>query len=137
METVESVLYQLTERRIAQLTLVVGTVAAAGACLLFSMRIGAGVLAGSVLAWLNFRWLAEALDVLVQVSTATEETTKGRVPLGSIFRLIGRYALIAIIVYVIFWLFKVPVLSMLVGLCALGAATIGASLYEILRPVGS
>jgi hypothetical protein len=36
-------------------------------------------------------------------------------------------------VYVIFVFFRIPVLSMLVGLCALGAATIGASLYEVFQ----
>jgi hypothetical protein len=37
-------------------------------------------------------------------------------------------------VYVIFEVLKVPLASMVVGLCALGAATITASVYEILRP---
>jgi len=43
--------------------------------------------------------------------------------------------LIGLIVYVIFIYLHVPLLSMLVGLCALGAAAILASVYEILRPV--
>jgi len=42
--------------------------------------------------------------------------------------------LIALSVYVIFKFLKVPLLSMVLGLCALGAATIAASVYEILRP---
>jgi hypothetical protein len=46
-----------------------------------------------------------------------------------------RYGLIAICVYVIFEYLKVPLASMVVGLCALGAATIATSVYEILRPV--
>jgi len=43
--------------------------------------------------------------------------------------------LIAFAVYVIFVFLRIPILSMIVGLCALGAATIAASVYEILRPV--
>jgi hypothetical protein len=136
METLSPAPYELTEQLIARLTLGVGAVAAVGACFLFPARVAAGVLVGSVLAWLNFRWLAGALDALVRVSAASVEPAQARVPLGSIFRLIGRYVLIGAAVYVIFALFKVPVVSMLVGLCALGAATIGASLYEILRPAG-
>jgi len=49
---------------------------------------------------------------------------------GSVFR----YALIGVAVYVIFKTLRVPLVSMVVGLCALGAATIAASVYEILRP---
>ena len=137
METLDLAQGRLTERRIAQLTLVLGAVAAAGACLLFSVREGAGVLIGSALAWLNFRWLGGALDALVDVSAARAAQAKARVPLGGMFRMFGRYALIAAVVYVIFALFEVPVLSMLVGLCALGAAAICASLYEIMHPAGS
>jgi CHASE2 domain-containing sensor protein len=46
-----------------------------------------------------------------------------------------RYSLIALIVYVIFVYLHIPLVSMLVGLCALGAAAIAASVYEIFRPV--
>ena len=42
--------------------------------------------------------------------------------------------LIALIVYVIFVYLHIPLVSMLVGLCALGAAAIAASVYEIFRP---
>jgi hypothetical protein len=41
--------------------------------------------------------------------------------------------LIAVCVCVIFIFLRVPILSMLVGLCALGAATIAASLYEVFQ----
>jgi small-conductance mechanosensitive channel len=133
METVDSAPYALTERRIARLTLLLGGIASAGACFLFSVRVGAGVLVGALLAWVNFRWLKNALDAVARVSTAQAEPSKARVPLGSMFGLIGRYFLIAVSVCVIFIFFRIPVLSMLVGLCALGAATIGASLYEVFQ----
>ncbi len=136
METLSPAQYRLTERRIAQLTLAMGAAASVGAYLLFSPRVGMGVLIGTVLAWLSFRWLERALDALVCVSTARAESPGARLLLGSIFRLFGRYVLIAAVVYVSFTLFNIPVLSMLVGLCVLGVATIGASLYEILRPSG-
>jgi hypothetical protein len=130
---VDAALYALTERRIARLTLVLGVIASIGACFLFTIRVGAGVLIGALLAWVNFRWLKSALDAVARASTAQAEPPKARVPLGSLFGLIGRYFLIAVSVYVIFISFGIPILSMLVGLCALGAATIGASLYEVIR----
>jgi small-conductance mechanosensitive channel len=133
METVNVAPYALTERRIARLTLVLGGIASTGACFLFPVRVGAGVLVGALLAWVNFRWLKNALDTVARVSTAQAEFPKARLPLGSLFGLIGRYFLIAVSVYVIFISFGIPILSMLVGLCALGAATIGASLYEVFQ----
>ena len=87
-----------------------------------------------MLAWVNFRWLAGALDGLVDALAATGDPAKAHVPMGSILKMGGRYVLIAAAVYVIFTVFNIPVLSMLVGLCALGAATMAASLGEVLRP---
>jgi hypothetical protein len=133
MEMVDVAPYALTERRIARLTLALGAIAATGASLLFSIRIGAGVLIGALLAWVNFRWLKSALDTVTRAATAQAEPSKARVPIGSLLGLIGRYFLIAVSVCVIFIFFRIPILSMLVGLCALGAATIGASLYEVFQ----
>ena len=42
--------------------------------------------------------------------------------------------LIGVVVYVTFSIFKIPVVSMLVGLCALGAAAMLATLIEVLSP---
>ena len=133
MEMVDVAPYALTERRIARLTLLLGAIAAAGACFVFPMRVGAGVLIGALLAWINFRWLKSALDTVTRAAAAQSEASKARVPLGSVFGLIGRYLLLAVSVYVIFIFLGIPILSMLVGLCALGAATIGASLYEVFQ----
>jgi hypothetical protein len=133
MEMVDVAPYALTERRIARLTLLLGVTASVGACLLFSIRVGAGVLIGAVLAWINFRWLKSALDTVARAATAQSEASKARVPLGSVLGLIGRYLLLAVSVYVIFIFLGIPILSMLVGLCALGVATIVASLYEVFQ----
>ena len=94
----------------------------------------AGLLIGAVLAWLNFRWLRKGLDALVAASAAQAGAAKPRVPLAAYFSAVFRYALIALTVYVIFILLKVPPVSMVVGLCALGPAVIAASVYEIAKP---
>lgn len=128
--------YARTERRIAWLTLLLGATAALVAVILRQWPWAEGLAIGAILAWLNFRWLKRGLDALVAASVAQEGLAKPRVPLGTWFRMIFRYALIALCVYVIFEYLKVPLVSMLVGLCALGAATLAASLYEILHPLG-
>jgi hypothetical protein len=124
-----------TERRIGWLTLVLGGATAVIVAILRHPAWAEGLAIGTVLAWLNFRWLRQGLDALVRVATAQEGAAKPRIPFGTWFRLMFRYALIAFCVYVIFEYLKVPLASMVVGLCALGAATMAASVYEILRPV--
>ena len=136
METADAAQYELTERRIAWLTLIVGALAAVGASFLFTIRIGAGVLIGAVLAWINFRWLAHALDAVTRASVAQAGSPQARVPVLSYLGMIARYALIAGVVYVIFSRLQIPILSMLVGLCALGVAAMSATLWEVLSPAG-
>ncbi len=134
MEAADAAQYELTERRIARFTLIVGALASAGRATCFSIRTGAGVLIGAVLAWINFRWLERAMDAVTRASTAQAGSPEARVPVTSYLGIIARYALIAVVVYVIFSRLQIPVLSMLVGLCALGVAAMFASLWEVLSP---
>ena len=120
-----------TERRIAWLTLAFGVAACVAAALSGNRVWAGGLLIGAVLAWLNFRWLRRGLDGLVAASAAQVGAKKPRVPLGTYFAAVFRYGLIALIVYVIFKLLKVPLASMVVGMCALAAAAIAASVYEL------
>jgi ATP synthase I subunit len=124
----------VTERRISWLTLLIGLLAALLVAILRDRFWGAGLAIGAALAWLNFRWLRRGLDALVLASTAQAGKEKPVVPLLSYFAMVFRYGLIAFAVYVIFEYLRVPLVSMVVGLCALGAATIAASVYEILHP---
>ncbi len=130
----ESAPAALTESRISWLTLLIGFVAALSVALFRDRLWGAGLAIGTVLAWLNFRWLRQGLDALVVASTVQAGKEKPAVPLLSYFAMLLRYGLIALAVYAIFIYLKVPLVSMVVGLCALGAATIAASVYEILHP---
>jgi ATP synthase I chain len=133
--TVENRIHGLdTERRIAWLTPVLGLLASMASLLLHRLDWAEGLLLGAVLAWLNFRWLRRGMDALVGGSAAQEGLPKPRVPLVSYFTAAFRYALLALGVYVIFVYLHVPLVSLIVGLCALGAAAIAASVWEILHP---
>jgi ATP synthase I chain len=125
----------VTERRIAWLTLLIGFAAGGIVAVLRDPWWGAGLAIGAGLAWLNFRWLRQGLDALVAASAAQSGAEQPRVPVGAYSRALFRYALIGFSVYVIFKILRVPLVSMVVGLCALGAATITVSVYEIWRPV--
>jgi hypothetical protein len=130
----ESAPAALAERRISWLTLLIGSLAALLVALFRDRLWGAGLAIGAFLAWLNFRWLSKGLDALVVASTAQAGEEKPVVPILTYFAMLFRYGLIALAVYVIFIYLRVPLVSMVVGLCALGAATIAASVYEILHP---
>src|ERR1700688_4611169 len=126
-----------TERRIAWLTLFFGAVAGIAAAILRQPLWAGGLVVGAVLAWFNFRWLRQGMNALAAASEAQAGVARPRVPIGAYFRVLFRYALIAVTVYVIFELLKFPLASMVVGLCALGPAAIVASVYEIARPATS
>lgn len=132
---IESSLGTLTERRISWLTLVFGGTAGLAAGVLRGRVWGVGLIIGATLAYFNFRWLRRGLDELVNASTAQADSKKPQVPRGSYFLALVRYGLIGMTVYVIFEYLHVPLASMVVGLCALGAAAIAASVYEIWHPV--
>jgi hypothetical protein len=123
-----------TEKRIAWLTLVVGAVAALATGIGYRWLWAAGVMIGAILAWLNFRWLRRGMDVLVAASTVQAGAVETRVPVGTYFRSVFRYALIAVCVYVIFKVLGIPPVSMVFGLLALGAAAMAASVYELWHP---
>lgn len=127
--------YSQTEKRIARFTLLIGLLAALPLGYWYSFRWGAGVLIGAVLAWFNFRWLRQGMDALTQAAIAQSEQKKAEVPLGTYFAAAFRYGLIAAIVCVIFRYLNVPAISMVLGLLALGAATIVVSVFEIFRPL--
>jgi hypothetical protein len=123
-----------TERRIAWLTLFFGGLGGVAAALLRQPLWAGGLMVGAVLGWFNFRWLRQGINALVVASQAQAGLARARVPIGVYFRVLFRYALIAVTAYVIFRLLKFPLASMVVGLCALGPATIVTSVYEIARP---
>lgn len=127
---------QLTETLIAWLTPLFGGLAAIVAFLSHYKNWSAGLIVGAGLAWLNFRWLRRGLDGLVADAQAQAGQEKPRVPIVTYLLALLRYSLIALIVYVIFVYLHIPLGSMLVGLCALGAAAVAASVYEILCPAG-
>ena len=126
--------YLQSETRISQLTLLFGVLAAVPVGYFHGWRWGVGISVGAALAWLNFRWLQRGLDALAAAAMAQATQEKAVVPFGAYFWATFRYLLIGVAVYVIFKSLNVPVLSMIFGLCALGAATFAVSVHEILHP---
>ena len=125
--------YVRSESRISFLTLLLGVLAGVPVGYFRGWRWGLGIFIGAMLAWVNFRWLKQGVDALASSATAQADQPKARVPILTYFKAMFRYGLIALCVYVIFKYLNVPVLSMIFGLCALGAATIAVSVHELLH----
>jgi hypothetical protein len=126
--------YVRSESRISLLTLLLGVLAGLPVGYFRGWRWGLGIFIGAILAWVNFRVLKQGVDALASAATAQADQPNVRVPLLTYFKAMFRYGLIALCVYVIFRYLNVPVLSMIFGLCALGAATIAVSVHELLQP---
>jgi len=120
-----------TEFRISWLTILFGAAAAVVSAALGYRAWASGLVVGTILGWLNFRWLGRGLDALVVASTAQHGAEKPVVPWWNYVLALFRYALIGLTVYVIFIYRNIPLASMIVGLCALAAAAIAASVWEI------
>jgi small-conductance mechanosensitive channel len=123
-----------TEQRISWLTLLIGITASAFVLVLRLVNWAEGLFLGTLLAWLNFRWLRRGLNALVVGSVAQQDLPKPKVPLITYFTSAFRYGLLALAVYAIFAYLHVPLLSLILGLCALGAAATVGSVWEILHP---
>ena len=130
---IDSTRYVRSESRISLLTLMLGVLAGVPVGYFRGWRWGLGIFIGAILAWVNFRWLKQGVDALASSATEQSDQRKARVPILTYFKAMFRYGLIALCVYVIFKYLNVPILSMIFGLCALGAATIAVSVHELMH----
>ena len=127
--------FHRVQRRIAALTLGIGAVAAVIVSVIGFWRWGIGILIGAALAWINFLWLDQGLGAISKLAQAQHGAPKPRISLWVWIKVFSRYGLIAILLYTAWVLVHIPVVSMLAGLCALGAAVMAEGLYEVIgRP---
>jgi ATP synthase I chain len=113
-------------------TLATGCAASLATAALKSPRWGIGIAIGTVLAWLNFRWLDQGVSAIVVAAQAQEGEPKPKVPPGTFLKFVLRYALIGVAAYVTVVYFAVPVVAVVTGLLALGAAAVIEGLFEII-----
>ena len=149
----EVAFYEAAERRIERLTLLIGIVAAAAVLFLYGWRFAAGLLGGALGGWLNFRWLRQGVGAAVALvaskitpsdsnsssaasgafQSAAEESQPSppKIPKRIYLRILARYALLLIVVYVILSTHFVPGVAVLAGLFAVVAAVLLEMLYEL------
>lgn len=124
-----------TVRRIAYLIPGFGLTAGLVAALLHRLDWAEGLVAGSGLAWLNFRWLKGGVKAFTSRPAEQAGAEKSRGQTAAYLAAVFRYFLIGAAVYVIFNFLHVPLVSIALGLCSFVAATIVASVWEILQSV--
>ena len=125
--------YWTAERRIEWLTLGLGATAALGAALGYGWRAALGLALGAALAWLNYRWLKQGVDVLARLAAAQAEASRVRVPRRVYVKFFGRFALLILVLYVILSHSWFPAAAVLAGLFALAAAVLAEMVYELVR----
>jgi hypothetical protein len=122
-------------RRITYLIPVFGIFGGLLAGLMHDWEWAEGLVLGSGLAWLNFRWLKRGLQAFTSAAAPQSGTENRRAPVARYLAAVFRYVLIGLAVYVIFSYLHVPLVSIVLGLCAFAAATITASVWEIFQSV--
>ena len=120
------------ERRVEVATLAFGAAAALATAVLHSVAAGAGVTLGTLLAWVNFRWLEQAGAALVRVAQAQPGGERPVIPRTTWVKFFARYALMVLVLYVTVTRSRIPAVSVVGGLLMLGAAAMAVGLYEVL-----
>ncbi len=123
--------YRAAERRIERLTLALGVAAALVVAIRYGWRAALGLALGAALAWVNYRWLKQAVDTLARLAAAQAEASRARVPRRVYVKFLGRFALLIVVVYVILSHSLLPGPAVLAGLFVLVAAVIVELLYEL------
>ncbi|MGH9736476.1 MAG: ATP synthase subunit I [Candidatus Acidiferrales bacterium] len=129
----EEAFYAAAERRIEYLTLAFGAAGAICAAIFWRASAAAGVAIGAFLSWVNFRWMRHGIDVLTRLSVAQENAVKPRVAKMTYVKLIGRYALMIAIAYVILRGFGSMAEGLLFGLFAAIAAVVVEVVGQLFR----
>ena len=124
-----------TVRRIAYLIPGFGFTGGLLAVLFHRSDWAEGLIAGSCLAWLNFSWLKGGVRAFTSRPAGQAVTERPRRHTATYLAAVFRYFLIGAAVYVIFNFLHVPLVSIALGLCSFVAATIVASVWEILQSV--
>jgi hypothetical protein len=100
---------------------------AAGLCLLVSgnWRLAAGVIGGGLLVGVSLLAIRSSVDTMIAVMTAGDPDARARArsrAAGAAFRLVGRYALLAVMAYVMIARLRLHPIGLLIGASSLVAS---------------
>ncbi|HXZ20167.1 MAG TPA: hypothetical protein VEG63_09475 [Candidatus Acidoferrales bacterium] len=125
-----------SERRIEWGTIALGAAAALFAAARMTGRAAFGVAVGTLLAWINFRWLRSAVITLEVLSKAQAGVEKPSVPREVYARFFGAFALLVAVVCASFFYSLFPGAAVVAGLFSLVAAVLVECVYLLARGRG-
>jgi hypothetical protein len=120
-------IYGATLRRVEWMTAAAGVVCAALVAWLLGWAPAAGILLGTVLGWINFRWLAASVNAIGERIVKGKSEERGA---KVVARGMGRIFLIAVFAYVIFRYSVRGLVGFLAGLAMPVIAMMCEAVYE-------
>jgi hypothetical protein len=123
--------YAAIERRVERFLIGLGAVMTLGAVIGWGMRAGAGAAVGTLLCWLNFRWLRQGAAALIRVGQAQAGAENVHVPPIMHMKFFGRLLLLLVVAYVILAWLRLPAIAFLCGLVAVIPAVVLELGYEL------
>jgi hypothetical protein len=125
--------YSAAERRIEWLIAGIGAITTAAVAFVWDGRAAAGLAAGAILSWVNYRWMKQGVDTLARLSTAQAGTQRAQLPASVYLKFLGRYALLIVAAYAILRAFRPPVASLLAGFFSVVAAVLVEMVGQLFR----
>jgi hypothetical protein len=93
----------------------------------------AGVGFGTIISWVNFRWLKHGVGVLAALSEEQAGQEKVQIPKSVYFKSLGRFALLIIVLYAILSRPGWPAAAVLCGLFAAVAGALAEMIYYLVE----
>jgi hypothetical protein len=123
----EMAVYASTIRRIECMIGAAGLVCALAAVWPLGWALAAGILFGTLVGWINFRWLAASVNAIGERIVNLKSTERGD---AVVVRGVGRIFLMALAAYVIFRCSVPGLVGFLAGLAMPVIAIMGEAVYE-------
>lgn len=124
---------QAVERRLEYFLIGSGALMAVISGIGWGIRAAEGAAIGTALCWLNFRWLKQGANAVIQTGIAQAGAEVVRVPRLLHIKFFGRLVLLLVAVYAILVWFRLPPISTLCGLVAVFPAVVLELFYEMWR----
>ena len=120
------------DSRLWKISLGLGIPACLAALILGGLDSGLGFLAGAFLSWINFRWLKQGVDHLLE-STRSSQAPPRKAVRGAIFKYFLRYGLIGLSLYATFRLGFLEVFGFFSGLLLVVAAVLVECVLQVIK----
>jgi len=119
------------ERRLEYFLVGAGAAMSLGAAVGWGLRAGIGAAAGTLVCWLNFRWLRQGAAALVRLGLAQAGVEQVHVPKTVHAKFLGRAMLLLVAAYAMLVWLHLPAIAVLCGLVAVVPAILLEVGYEL------